>query len=62
VLTAAQYDERVANDEDGETSRELRVVSDSERGLAVVRVLAKQTSDRPDAEALATGVQCGPAG
>jgi uncharacterized membrane protein len=62
VLTAAQYDERVANDEDGETSRELRVVSDSERGLVVVRVLAKQASDRPDAEALATGVQCGPAG
>lgn len=61
VLTEAQYDERVANDEEGETSRELRVVSDSEDGLMVVRVLAKRPSDRPDAEALATGVQCGAA-
>lgn len=62
VLTEAQRDERVADDEEGETSRELRVVSDSERGLVVIRVLAKQAADRPDAEALATGVQCGPAG
>lgn len=61
VLTGAQYDERVANDEEGDTSRELRVVSDSEQGLIVVRVLAKRPSDRPDAEALATGVQCGAA-
>ena len=62
VLTEAQHDERVADDEEGETSRELRVVSDSERGLVVIRVLAKLASDRPDAEALAAGVQCGPAG
>ncbi|SIQ04969.1 hypothetical protein [Bosea sp. TND4EK4] len=61
VLTEAQHDERVADDEEGETSRELRVISDSERGLVVIRVLAKQASDRPDAEALAAGVQCGPA-
>lgn len=61
VLTEAQYDERVANDEEGETSRELRVVSDTERGLIVARVLAKRPSDRGDAEALATGVQCGSA-
>ncbi|WP_449254765.1 DUF1254 domain-containing protein [Bosea sp. (in: a-proteobacteria)] len=62
VLTEAQYDERVANDEEGETSRELRVVSDTERGLVVARVLAKRPSDRGDAEALAGGVRCGPAG
>lgn len=62
VMTEAQRDERIAADEEGETSRELRVVSDSERGLVVIRVLAKLASDRPDAEALAAGVQCGPAG
>lgn len=59
VMTEAQYDERVANDEEGETSRELRVVSDTEQGLIVARVLAKRSSDRADAEALATGIQCG---
>lgn len=59
VMTEAQYDERVANDEEGETSRELRVVSDTTRGLIVARVLARRPSDRGDAEALATGVQCG---
>jgi hypothetical protein len=37
----------------------LRVVSDSERGLIVVRVLARLPSDRADAEALASGVACG---
>lgn len=61
VMTEAQYDERVADDEEGETSRELRVVSDTVRGLVVARVLARLPSDRGDAEALATGVQCGPA-
>jgi len=60
ILTEAQYDERVANDEEGETSRELRVVSDSARGLIVARVLAKRPSDRGDAEALAASVRCGP--
>ncbi len=59
VMTEAQYDERVANDEEGETSRELRVVSDTAQGLIVARVLAKRPSDRADAEALATGIQCG---
>lgn len=59
VMTEAQYDERVANDEEGETSRELRVVSDTEQGLIVARVLARRPSDRGDAEALVTSVQCG---
>jgi uncharacterized membrane protein len=59
VMTEEQLDERVAADEDGEAARELRVVSDTERGLIVVRVLAKRPSDRGDAEAMATGVACG---
>lgn len=59
VMTEEQYDERVAADEEGEAARELRVVSDTERGLIVVRVLARRPSDRGDAEALATGVACG---
>ncbi len=59
VMTQEQRDERAARDEEGEVSRELRVVSDSERGLIVVRVLARLPSDRVDAEALASGVACG---
>lgn len=59
VMTEAQHDERLANDEDGETLRELRVVSDTEQGLIAARVLAERPSDRPEAEALATGVACG---
>ncbi|AMJ63370.1 hypothetical protein AXW83_00980 [Bosea sp. PAMC 26642] len=61
VMTEAQLDERVARDEEGQTVRELRVVSDTLQGLIVARVLAKLPSDRSDAEALATGVACGPA-
>lgn len=59
VMTQEQRDERAARDEEGEVSRELRVVSDSERGLIVVRVLARLPSDRADAEGLASGVACG---
>jgi uncharacterized membrane protein len=59
VMTQEQRDERDARDEEGEAARELRVVSDSERGLIVVRVLARLPSDRADAEALASGVACG---
>jgi hypothetical protein len=39
----------------------LRIVSDTQQGVLVARALAKLPSDRSDAEALATGVACGPA-
>jgi uncharacterized membrane protein len=61
VMTEAQHDERIAADEEGQTSRELRIVSDTGRGLIVARVLTRLPSDRPDADELATGVACGPA-
>lgn len=61
VMTSEQLDERLARDEEGETTRELRIVSDSEQGLIVVRVLAKLPSDRSEAEATARDVACGPA-
>ncbi len=59
VMTQDQRDERAARDEEGEAARELRVVSDTEQGLIVARVLMRQPSDRGDAEALASGVACG---
>ena len=59
VMTEEQRDERIARDEEGEAARELRVVSDTDQGLIVARVLMRQPSDRADAEALASGVACG---
>lgn len=59
VMTEAQHDEKLAEDEEGETNRELRVVSDTAQGLVVARVLTERPSDRSEAEALATGVACG---
>ena len=59
VLTEEQLAERVSNDVDGETNRELRIVSDTIEGLIVARALAGRASDRSDAEALATSVACG---
>ena len=59
VMTQEQLDERLANDEEGETSRELRVVSPSLQGLVVARVAVRRAFDRGEAEALATGVACG---
>ncbi|HEV7259895.1 MAG TPA: hypothetical protein VGN82_19080 [Bosea sp. (in: a-proteobacteria)] len=59
VMTEEQRDERLARDEEGEAARELRVVSDTDQGLIVARVLVRHPSDRADAEALASGVACG---
>lgn len=59
VMTEEQRDERIARDEEGEAARELRVVSETDQGLIVVRVLVPRPSDRADAEALASGVACG---
>lgn len=59
VLTEAQQNERIANDDDNQPVRELRIVSDVPSGLIVARVPAGRPSDRSDAEALVTGVACG---
>lgn len=59
VMTQEQLDEQLAKDEEGETSRELRVVSPSQQGLVVARVVVRRAFDRGEAEALATGVACG---
>lgn len=61
VMTQEQLDERLAQDEDGETARELRVVSPSPQGLILARVMLRRPADRADAEALATSVACGSA-
>lgn len=59
VLTARQLEERQANDEEGETVRELRVVFPDPSGLLVARALARRPSGRAEAQALVAGVACG---
>lgn len=58
VMTQEQLDEHLAQDEEGETSRELRVVVPAPQGLIVTRVMLRRAVDRGEAEALATSVAC----
>ena len=62
LVTNRQLEEALAVDEENETQGELRVLSPTPRGLAVARVLASLPSERGEAEALATGLRCTPAG
>jgi uncharacterized membrane protein len=59
VLTPRQLEERLARDDEGDSVRELRVVSPGETGIVVARALIRRPSDRADAEALVAGVACG---
>ncbi len=61
VLTSRQLEERVANDDEGESVRELRVLSPAPKGIVVARALIRRPSDRLDAQALVAGVTCQPA-
>ena len=58
TLLAATLDDHLAQDEEGETSRELRVVAPAPQGLIVARVMLRRAVDRGEAEALATSVAC----
>jgi uncharacterized membrane protein len=59
ILTPRQLEDRLARDDEGESVRELRVVSPGETGLIVARALIRRPSDRAEAEALVAGVACG---
>jgi uncharacterized membrane protein len=61
ILTPAQLDERIAQEDDGDSSRELRVVSAADHGIVVVRALKRRPSDKQEAEALVSTTQCGAA-
>lgn len=58
LLTPAQLAERIAREDDGETTRELRVVLNAMQGIALARALVRRPSDRADAEALVSDVAC----
>jgi uncharacterized membrane protein len=61
ILTAPQLEERIAQEDDGDSTRELRVVSGAEQGLIVIRALKRRPSDKQEAESLVSGAACGAA-
>jgi uncharacterized membrane protein len=61
ILTSAQLDERIAQEDDGDSTRELRVVSAAHHGIVVVRALKRRPSDKQEAETLVSAMQCGAA-
>ncbi|MDJ1159043.1 hypothetical protein QNA08_12430 [Chelatococcus sp. SYSU_G07232] len=60
LMTQDQLDEILAEDETGEPTQDLRVVSPVTRGLVVVRALAALPSLRERAEGIASTATCKP--
>jgi uncharacterized membrane protein len=58
VLTRAQYDEALANEDENEPSRDVRIVAPERQGYVVVRVIAGLPSQRPAANAAVQAVSC----
>ncbi len=58
ILTRAQYDEALADDDENDPSRDVRIVAPDARGFVVVRVIAGLPSQRPAANAAVQAVSC----
>lgn len=58
ILTRAQYDEALANDDENEPSRDVRIVAPERQGFVVVRVIAGLPSQRPAANDAVQAVSC----
>ncbi len=58
ILTRAQYDEALANDDENEPSRDVRIVAPDRQGFVVVRALAGLPSQRAAANAAVQAVAC----
>lgn len=58
ILTRPQYDEALADDDENDPSRDVRIVAPDSRGFVVVRVLAGLPSQRPAANAAVQAVSC----
>jgi uncharacterized membrane protein len=59
LMTRAQLDEAIRNDDD-EPTGDVRVVAPSLRGIAVARAVTRFPSDMSDAEKLALSLTCKP--
>jgi uncharacterized membrane protein len=62
IVNLAQYEERLAAEDDSDSQRELRVIVPANQGIVVARALVRQPSDRANAEALVAAMACGGAG
>lgn len=58
VLTRAQYDAALANEDENEPSRDVRIVAPGNQGFVVVRVIAGLPSQRPAANDAVQAVSC----
>jgi uncharacterized membrane protein len=58
ILTRAQYDEALANEDENEPSRDVRIVAPERQGYVVVRVIAALPSQRPAANDAVQAVSC----
>lgn len=58
ILTRAQYDEALADDDENDPSRDVRIVAPDTRGFVVVRVIAGLPSQRPAANTAVQAVSC----
>lgn len=58
VMTRAQYDEALANEDENEVSRDVRIVASDHEGFAVVRAVAGLPSQRAMADSAVEGVSC----
>lgn len=58
ILTRAQYDQALADDDESEPSRDVRIVAPEMRGFVVIRVIASLPSQREGANAAVRAVSC----
>lgn len=58
ILTRAQYDEALANDDENEPSRDVRIVAPDPKGFVVMRVVAGLPSQRPAANEAVQAISC----
>lgn len=58
ILTRRQFDEALANEDENEVSRDVRVVAPNTKGFVVVRVIADLPSQRAAANAAVQAVSC----
>lgn len=58
VMTQRQLDEALAQEDEDEPSRDVRIVAPRREGFVMVRVAAPFPSQRPQAEAAAKAVSC----
>lgn len=58
VMTRAQFDEALANDQAGEVTRDVRIIAPVRRGFAVVRAIAALPSQSAAADAAVQAVSC----